>query len=101
MNLVELLYTSVTKFENKEAMRYKQNGQWRTISYRQLWDYITQLAAGLYASGVKSGDKVAILSENCPEWVITDFAVLSLGAVSVPIFATLPADQVGFILQNA
>ncbi|MDQ0189616.1 AMP-binding protein [Alicyclobacillus cycloheptanicus] len=101
MNLVELLYTSVTKFDNKEAMRYKQNGQWRTISYRQLWDYITQLAAGLYASGVKSGDKVAILSENCPEWVITDFAVLSLGAVSVPIFATLPADQVGFILQNA
>lgn len=101
MNLVELLYSGVQKFENKDAIRYKQDGQYQSITYRQLWDYITQFAAGLRAHNVNAGDKVAILSENCPEWVISDFAILGLGAVSVPIFPTLPADQVGFILQNA
>lgn len=101
MNLVQLLESSVAKYGDKEAMRYKSDGSWLSITYQQLWDDITRFANGLRVNGVKAGDKVAILSENCPEWVVADFAILALGAVTVPIYPTVPADQVGFILENA
>lgn len=101
MNLVELLEGSVTRYGDKVAMQYKYGGEWQSLTYQQLWQHISEFAAGLAAQGVKPGDKVAILSENCPEWVIADFAILGLGAVTVPIYPTVPADQIGFILQNA
>jgi long-chain acyl-CoA synthetase len=51
--------------------------------------------------GIRKGDRVAILSENRPEWTITDFAALSLGAVTVPIYSTQTADQTAFVLRDA
>ncbi|WDL98588.1 AMP-binding protein [Alicyclobacillus sp. ALC3] len=101
MNLVGLLEGSVRQYGDKAAMQYKYGGEWQSLTYQQLWRQISEFAAGLAAQGVKPGDKVAILSENCPEWVITDFAILGLGAVTVPVYPTVPADQVGFILRNA
>ena len=51
--------------------------------------------------GIRKGDRVAILSENRPEWTITDFAALALGAVTVPIYSTQTADQTAFVLNNS
>jgi long-chain acyl-CoA synthetase len=100
MNLVELLYQSVERHAEKEALRYKQDGKYRLITYRELWESVRHFANGLRLCGVREGSKVGILSTNCPEWAITDFATLMIGAVLVPIYPTLPPAQVEYILKN-
>jgi long-chain acyl-CoA synthetase len=70
-------------------------------SSHEFFERVRDLSLGLEAVGVNAGDRVAILSDSCPEWTITDLAVLSAGAVTVPVYPTLPADQVGFILAHS
>lgn len=101
MNLVELLYDTVLEHGTKEALRYKHAGEYHSMTYQQLWETILQFANGLKALHVKSGDKIGLLSTNCPEWVVSDFALMVLGAVVVPIYPTIPANQVEYILNNA
>jgi long-chain acyl-CoA synthetase len=70
-------------------------------SSRELFDEVRDLSLGLEGLGVRPGDRVAILSDSRPEWTITDLAILTAGAVTVPVYATLPASQVGDILAHA
>lgn len=100
-NLVEMLHHTVTRFPDKDAIRWKVDGTYRGMSYQEFWDRIQHAAAGFTLLGIKENDKVAILSDSNPMWGITDFAVASIGAVSVPIYPTLPSDQVAFVLNNA
>src|SRR4051812_6996831 len=81
--------------------KHRSDGLWRDISSKQLHDSVVTLARTLQDWGIKKGDRVAILSENRPEWAIADFAVLSIGAVDVPIYATLIAEQVAAILKDS
>jgi long-chain acyl-CoA synthetase len=74
---------------------------WIPISSSELYRDVVGVARALDQWGLRKGDRVAILSENRPEWTIADFAVLSLGAVTVPIYATQTADQVSFILNDS
>ena len=60
-----------------------------------------KIALGLAELGVKSGDRVAVISENRPEWSLTDLALLSLRAVNVPIYTTQAVDQIRYILENS
>jgi long-chain acyl-CoA synthetase len=71
------------------------------ISGREMVDRIRDLSLGLTAMGMRRGDRVAILSESRPEWLIADFAVLTGGAITVPIYPTLSTEQVGFILTDS
>lgn len=75
--------------------------EWQTLTYAQIAAQVKRVALGLQALGIAPGDRVALLSENRPEWVIADLAILSAGAVSVPIYPTLPAAQVAYILQDS
>ncbi|GGE15241.1 AMP-dependent synthetase [Marinithermofilum abyssi] len=100
-NLVEMVWSSVERLPDKTALMWKCEGSYQRLSYRDLWEEIRHLAAGLAKLGVGRGEKVAILSENNPKWPITDLAVCSLGAVSVPIYPTLPPEQAAQILRNA
>ncbi|WP_038111877.1 AMP-dependent synthetase/ligase [Tuberibacillus calidus] len=100
-SLIEMLSLTVNQYPDKAALMWKRDGSYRSMTYRQLWDRIHRFASGLSQLGIGRDSKVAILSENNPMWAITDFAVASLGAVSVPIYPTLPAEQVHFILDNA
>ncbi|NBC16860.1 MAG: AMP-binding protein [Bacteroidetes bacterium] len=79
----------------------KRNRVWTETGRRDVQRQIRQFALGLYALGVRKGDRVALHAENSTRWVIVDQAVLSLGAVTVPIYATQPGDQIAFILNNA
>lgn len=101
MNLVQLLYRSVERLPNKECLRFKVDGTYKSLTYAEFWQNIMTFAAGLQQLGVKKGDKIAIMSENCAEWAISDFAILSLGAVVVPIYPTLPTNQATYIIKNA
>jgi long-chain acyl-CoA synthetase len=100
-NLLDMVRRTVNSYPDKTALMYKANGLYQGITYRQLWEQVRDTAAGLARFGLRSGDKVALISENHPFWAVTDLAVASLGGVSVPVYPTLPADQVVFILKNA
>ena len=83
------------------AMLQRLGDEWVPISSETLGQRVTAVARALRKWGVGKGDRVAILSENRPEWTIADFASLLLGAVTVPIYATLTAEQTAYILRDS
>ena len=74
---------------------------WQVISSRQLYGYVATLARVLRQWGIQKGDRVAILSENRPEWMIADFACVTSGIADVPIYTTLTAEQTLYLLKNS
>jgi long-chain acyl-CoA synthetase len=83
------------------ALRIKRDGRWAELSYREVADQVQDLSVGLLELGVQPGDRVAILSENRPEWAIADYACLAAGCTDVPIYPTLPAKQAEYILRDS
>jgi long-chain acyl-CoA synthetase len=84
-----------------DQLLYKEHGLWKAISSVDLAERIRSLALGLRALGIRPGDRVAVLSENRPEWTATDYAVLSAGGVTVPIYPTVLPEQVEHILRDS
>jgi long-chain acyl-CoA synthetase len=82
-------------------MRSKLTGTWVDVSYAELAEKVQDLSLGLLELGVKAGDHVAILSENRPEWAVADYACLAARASDVPIYPTLPAKQIEYILRDS
>jgi long-chain acyl-CoA synthetase len=99
--LVELLSQAVAEHPNREALRYKQDKAWVGVTAERLLERVRNVALGLYRLGIRKGDRVAILAESGPLWSITDYAVLSNGAVNVPIYPTQPPHQVEYILRES
>ena len=83
------------------ALKIRVKKEWQTLTYKQFAEKIQLVAAALAHRGVGHGDRVAILSENQPAWAIFDFAILSLGAIAVPIYPSLPPPQIAFLLANS
>lgn len=84
-----------------DLLSSKRNGKWTPISADEFGRTTRSFALGLASLGVSRGDRVAILAENRPEWPMTDFAALGLGALSVPVYTTYLAPQVEYILKDA
>ncbi|HEX8455718.1 MAG TPA: long-chain fatty acid--CoA ligase [Pyrinomonadaceae bacterium] len=84
-----------------DALNQKREGVWQHIAGRDVAARVRRVALGLAAAGIGAGDRVALLSENRSEWSITDLAILSLGAVNVPIYTTQAVEQVGYILSDS
>jgi long-chain acyl-CoA synthetase len=90
------------RLNNKpDALSYKIGEVWKRISGAEAIEKIRNIALGLANLGVKAGDKVAIISENRPEWSLTDLAILSLRAVNVPIYTTQAVEQIRYILEDS
>ena len=85
----------------QDALCLKKEGQWLRISGEAFIARVRAVALGLSSLGVRKGDRVALLSENRPDWSVVDLAILSLGAVNVPIYTTQAPDQVRFILEDS
>ena len=100
-SLVQMLFNSIEKYPDKDALRFRRAGKLRHYTYREFGEMIQALTHGLAAMGLKAGDKIAILSNNRPEWTIADFAGLSLRCVVVPIYQTLPPNQIAYILKDS
>jgi long-chain acyl-CoA synthetase len=83
------------------ALRSKRAGRWVDIGYRDMAERVQDLSIGLQELGVRRGDRVAILSENRPEWAIADYACLAARCTDVPIYPTLPARQAEYILRDS
>jgi long-chain acyl-CoA synthetase len=99
--LTNLFDTATKKFADRPALRWKKSKEWREFSYRDLEEKTHAMADCLLAWGLKKGDRVAIFARNCPEWAITDWASVTSGLVTVPIYDTLTADKAAYILKDS
>ncbi len=100
--LNELFALAVQRYGSRpDVLVYRSGGRWAKISAAALAEQVRTLAFGFYANGVRPGDHVALLSENRPEWTLSDLALLALGAVDVPIHATQAPPQVAHILRDS
>src|SRR6185437_3836910 len=99
--LNKLFFEAVETYHKADALQVKRNGRYEPISHDRLLERVRRASLGLVELGIKAGDRIAILSENRPEWAIVDYACLSLGAADVPIYPNLPGDQIAFILRDS
>jgi long-chain acyl-CoA synthetase len=99
--LSEMAQRSFVKFASQRCLGAKLNGEYQFATYGQVAERVKLTAGGLLSSGITRGDRVAIISENRPEWAIADLACQMIGAIVVPLFSTLPPPQVQYILQDS
>ncbi len=101
MNYTNLLIENSNKFPQKPCLSFKKNNIWNSYNWTELKALVAKTANALKRSGVKVDDNVAIYSENIAEWITFDLAIVSIGAVSVPLYATSTAPQAKYILDEA
>ncbi|MCC6318927.1 MAG: long-chain fatty acid--CoA ligase [Gemmatimonadaceae bacterium] len=99
--LIDVFFEAVRTFDKPDALRFRRDGTWHDISHAELYDRVRLTRLGLEQLGVRRGDRVAILSENRPEWAIADWACLMAGVIDVPIYPTLPAEQLPYLLNDS
>ena len=95
------IFFAVVERNDRVVMMHRQPIQWIAISSQEFYRTVVGTARVLRQWGIGKGDRVAILSENRPEWTIADFACLLLGAVVVPIYTTLTGEQTAYILRDS
>ncbi len=100
--LTGLYFGAIDRYrDHPAAMRAKHDGQWVPITHDEMAGRVERLSRGLLALGIAPGDRVAILSENRPEWALTDYACLTARAIDVPIYPTLTAKQIAYLLRDS
>jgi len=99
--LVEVFKTLVQKHKRPDLLNFKRAGSWQSMSSDEMLARIRRIAAGLYAIGIRHGDRVALLSESRVEWTLADAACIFAGAIDVPIYPTLTPPQVQYILNDS
>jgi long-chain acyl-CoA synthetase len=87
--------------DKKDVVAGKEDGKWRGYSVREYVDYCNWVSYALLSMGIKKGDKIAIISNNRPEWNFTDFGISQTGAISVPIYPTISSEEYAYILGHA
>jgi len=99
--LFDLIPYQISKYDKEVAMARKESGQWKTYSSRDLKRIVDNLSLAFIKSGIGRDDKVAIISNNRPEWNFVDLAVQQIGAISVPMYPTITADDYNYIFNHA
>ncbi len=99
--LSRLFRRSCRTYQKPDRMLVKKDDAWARISTEEIETTVRRLSLGFQALGLDPGDRMALLSENRPEWVMADFAALCAGAVTVPIYTSLLPDQVRYILADS
>lgn len=96
-----LFFNAVETHALPNALMHKVGGAWRPVSHATVLERVRHIALGLTQLGVAPGDRVGILAENRPEWALADYACICSGIVDVPVYPTLPAEQIPYILNNS
>jgi long-chain acyl-CoA synthetase len=86
--------------DKTDVLAGKEEGKWKRYSVKEYIDYCNWVSYALLSMGIKKGDKVAIISNNRPEWNFTDFGISQIGAVSVPIYPTISSEEYAYILGH-
>ena len=99
--LSQLFINTIRSYPKDNLLMSKKGGKYVSLSSRDVWDRVRFLSLGLRVLGLQPRDKLIILSENCPDWVMTDFAALCAGATTVPIYPTQMPEQIKYIIDNS
>ncbi len=104
-NTIPGLFKSITldygKNQTKPMLQYKEDNKYKDVGYTEAYEHTELFALGLASMGVKRNDKIAIISENRPEWVYVDNAVLGLGGLDVPLYPILTSDTIEYTLNDS
>ena len=98
---LEMLYQWNEQVPNRIFLRQPVNGQYKTYTWAQVNDQARRLASALLAQGLSQGDRVAILSKNCAEWFISDYAIQLAGLISVPLYPMQTPDALEYVLTHS
>ena len=99
--LVDLLEHACGTYRKPNALQVRRSGVYQPISSEELRNSVQEIGAGLAKLGIRKGDRVALISENRPEWAIADQGILSIGAINVPFYVTLPSAQIAELLHDS
>ncbi len=99
--ITSLFADRVAKTPQAVALYFKEGETWIPISWASYADRVDRFARALVAAGVGKGDRVALIGSNTPEWFVADMAIMTMGAVSVPVYATNSGEQIGYILNHS
>lgn len=94
-------FDTAHRYSSKPALKEKVDGVYRSMTYQEMKERVEQVAAFLIKAGMRPGERMALLSENRPEWPICDMGLISAGLVNVPIYPTLTAAQLAYILNDS
>lgn len=97
----DLFFKQVEAKQDRVALRRKEHGIWKRMTWKEYGNRVQKAAAGLLALGLDPGDSVAILGENRPEWLICHLAVMSIGCVTCGVYATSAPEQVAYVVGHS
>jgi long-chain acyl-CoA synthetase len=100
-NFPQLFFDQADKRRDITALRHKEFGVWKQISWREYGDLVKTVAAGMVSLGVEPGDRVAILGDNRPEWIICHIAAMCVGAATCGIYPTSAPEQVAYVIGHS
>jgi len=100
-NFPELFFQQVERKKDGVALRHKEYGVWKRVSWREYGEQVEQVAAGLIALGVEQGDRIAILGDNRPEWLICHLAAMSAGGVTTGVYPTSAPEQIAYVVGHS
>jgi hypothetical protein len=100
-SLARMFWNRVEKSAGSPAQKFKRQGTWKTLTWREVGNTVRDLTAALVTLGRRPGDAVGILSTSRAEWVQADFAIFSTGGVTIPIYPTYPPDLIEYIVNDA
>ncbi|MFP5487599.1 MAG: AMP-dependent synthetase/ligase, partial [Acidimicrobiia bacterium] len=99
--VVERFRDRVVNQPHRPALRHHHGGGWTALDWGEYGRAVDEVAAGLLTLGIEAGDRVGLLSGNRPEWHVADLAILSVGAVTVPVYPTSSSSQVSYVLADS
>jgi len=99
--LAQLFLNTVESFPKPDLMLYKEAGEYKPVSTEEFKTRVIHFSLGLRELGLDKEDKLVLLAENSPEWIITDLANLSFGGITVPIYTSLVPEQIKFIIDDS
>jgi long-chain acyl-CoA synthetase len=99
--IADMMGLAAERFGDRAAVRYKRDGEWRDVSFREVGEIVSELGRGLIDLGLQPGDRVALLSTTRPEWTYADFAITSAGGVVVPIYPTNSPSECEWVAGNS
>jgi long-chain acyl-CoA synthetase len=100
-SLTAMFFGQAKALADKQLLFAKRGGEWKSLTWQETAEQVVKLASALEKMGVVPGDRVVLVSENRPEWLIADFAIMALGAISVPTYTTNTARDHLHILENS
>ena len=100
-NVTDDLFTNAENWPGSVGLKRKLHGTWQPVTWREFADQVRAVAAGFIAAGIQPGDRVALMSRTRFEWTLIDYAILTAGGVTVPIYPTSSLEQIEWILGDS